>query len=190
MTAIGLPRNAAERNLGLQWVLAVVIGWAIGFFVCEWIEEFLSTAFIDGLVIGTAVGIAQGLILRKRIAPVVPWVVVSIVGFAIGKFVSDLVGQASPGPLGMVLGGAVIGLSAGVAQWLILRRRFPQAGWWIAANVLGWAAGWSLISSVDGSNVSVALIYAVGAAGAALVGIITGIALIGLVRQPIAQPEP
>ena len=190
MTAIGLPRTTAERNLGLQWVLAVVIGWAIGFFVCEWIEEFLSTFFIDGLVIGTAMGIAQGIVLRKRIAPVVPWVVVSIVGFAIGKFVSDLVGQASPGPLGTVLGGALIGLSAGVAQWLILRRRFPQAGWWIAANVLGWAAGWSLIGSIDGSNASVTMIYAVGAAGAALVGIITGIALIDLVRQPIAQPEP
>lgn len=190
MTAIGLPRNAAERNLGLRWVLAVVIGWAIGFFVCEWIEEFLSTAFIDGLVIGTAVGIAQGLVLRKRIAPVVPWAVVSIVGFGIGKFVSDLVGQAAPGPLGMILGGAVIGLSAGVAQWLLLRRRFPQAGWWIAANLLGWAVGGSLIGSADGSDLSVAMIYAVGAAGAALVGIITGIALIGLVRQSMAQPEP
>ena len=189
MTAIGLPRTAAERTLGLQWVLAVVIGWVIGFFVCEWLEEFLSTAFVDGLVIGTAVGIAQGLVLRKRIAPVLPWVALSIVGFAIGKLVTDLVGQAVPEPLGVVLGGAVIGLSAGMAQWLILRRRFPQAGWWIGANGLGWAAGWSLISAAEGSDVSVAMIYAVGAAGAALVGIVTGIALIGLVREPIATPE-
>jgi hypothetical protein len=190
MTTLGLPRTTAERNLGLQWVVAVVIGWAIGFFVCEWLEGFLSTAFIDGLVIGTAVGISQGIVLRKRIAPVVPWVVLSIVGFGIGKFFSDSVGRAAPGPLGMVLGGAVIGLSAGVAQWLILRRRFPQAGLWIGANVLGWAAGWSLISSADGSDLSVAVVYAVGAAGAVLVGIITGIALIALVRQPIIQPEP
>ena len=105
MTAIGLPRTAAERTLGLQWVLAVVIGWVIGFFVCEWLEEFLSTAFVDGLVIGTAVGIAQGLVLRKGIAPVLPWVALSIVGFAIGKLVSDLVGQAMPEPLGVVLEG-------------------------------------------------------------------------------------
>ena len=83
----------------------------------------------------------------------------------------------------------MIGLSAGMAQWLILRRRFPQAGWWIGANVLGWAAGWSLITAAEGSDVSVAMIYALGAAGAALVGIVTGIALIGLVREPIATPE-
>jgi hypothetical protein len=189
VTAIGLPRTPAERNLGFRWVLAVVFGWAIGFFACEWLEEFLSTAFVDGLVIGTAMGIAQGVVLRKRIAPFVPWVVLSVVGFAIGKLVSDLLGQALSGPLGIVLGGAVIGLSAGVAQWLLLRRRFPQATWWIGANVLGWAAGWSLISSADGSDLSVAMTYAVGAAGAALVGIITAIALIGLVRQPMAQPE-
>lgn len=32
----------------------------------------------------------------------------------------------------------VLGLSVGVGQWLLLRRRLPRAGWWIAANVLGW----------------------------------------------------
>jgi hypothetical protein len=189
MTVITPPRTSAERSLGLQWVGAVVSGWAIGFFACEWLEEFLSTAFVDGLVIGTAVGIAQGIVLRKRIAPAGWWIVVSIVGFGIGKLVSDQIGQALPGPVGMVLGGAAIGLSAGVAQWLILSRRYSHAGLWIGANVVGWAAAWSLISLADGSELSVAVTYLVGAAGAALVGVITGIALIGLTRQLMAQAE-
>jgi hypothetical protein len=30
--------------------------------------------------------------------------------------------------------GGIIGL----AQWLVLRKRVPRAGWWILANVLGW----------------------------------------------------
>jgi hypothetical protein len=31
-----------------------------------------------------------------------------------------------------------IGLVSGVLQYLLLRRFFPHAGWWIAATVLGW----------------------------------------------------
>jgi hypothetical protein len=32
----------------------------------------------------------------------------------------------------------VLGLSIGVGQWLLLRRRLLRAGWWIGANVVGW----------------------------------------------------
>lgn len=173
-----------ERNLGLRWIVAVVAGWAIGFFFCEALEEFLSTFFVDGLVIGSAMGIAQGLVLRRRIAPFIPWVVVSIAGFGIGKFVADAVGPALPGVAAAALSGVVIGLSVGIAQALVLLRRFAQVWWWVVANVVAWAAGWSLISLADGSDISIAMAYAVGAIGAALVGVITGIALIGLSRHP------
>ena len=139
--------TAAERNLGIQWVLAVVAGWAIGFFLCEALEQFLTTFFVDGLVIGSAMGIAQGLVLRRRIAPLLPWVVASIIGFAIGKFVADAVGPALPDLAATVVSGAIIGLSAGTAQSLVLRGRYSPAWWWIAANVAGWAAGWSLMTS-------------------------------------------
>jgi len=32
----------------------------------------------------------------------------------------------------------ICGLIAGLAQWLLLRRRLPHATWWIAASILGW----------------------------------------------------
>ena len=32
----------------------------------------------------------------------------------------------------------LIGFSIGAAQWLLLRKRLPRAGWWIVANILGW----------------------------------------------------
>ena len=175
--------TAAERNLGLQWVVAVVAGWAIGFFLCEALEQFLTTFFIDGLVIGSAMGIAQGLVLRRRIAPLIPWVVVSVIGFGIGKFAADAVGPALPGMAAPVVSGAIIGLSAGIAQSLVLLNRFSRVWWWVAANVAAWAAGWSFISLADGSDLAIAMVYVVGAAGAAVVGVITGIALLGLLRH-------
>ncbi len=159
-------------------------GWAIGFFLCEALEQFLTTFFIDGLVIGSAMGIAQGLVLRRRIAPILLWVVASIIGFAIGKFVADAVGPALPEVAATVVSGAIIGLSAGIAQSLVFLNRFSRVWWWVAANVVAWAVGWSLISLADGSDMSIAMAYVVGAAGAAVIGVITGIALLGLVRHP------
>ena len=60
--------NASERSLGLQWVAATVVGWLIGFAACEALQSFLTTVFVDGLVIGTAIGLAQWLVLRRSIS--------------------------------------------------------------------------------------------------------------------------
>jgi hypothetical protein len=176
--------TAAERNVGLQWVVAVVAGWAIGFLLCEALEQVLTTFFVDGLVIGSAMGIAQGLVLRRRIAPLVPWVLASVVGFGIGKFAADAVGPALPSMAATVVSGAVIGLSAGIAQSLVLLNKVSGAWWWVLANVAAWAAGWSLISLADDSDMSIAMVYVIGAAGAALIGVITGISLLALLRHP------
>jgi hypothetical protein len=31
-----------------------------------------------------------------------------------------------------------MGLAIGLTQWLLLQRQLARAGWWIAANTLGW----------------------------------------------------
>lgn len=43
--------------------------------------------------------------------------------------------------------GALLGSLMGGLQWVELRRRVSRAGWWVAANALGWAAG-ALIAGV------------------------------------------
>ena len=49
---------------------------------------------------------------------------------------------AFPLRLGSVaVGGAVLGLVLGTAQWLVLRSHVPGAGWWVAANVVAGALG-------------------------------------------------
>jgi 4-amino-4-deoxy-L-arabinose transferase-like glycosyltransferase len=190
MTAMELSPTSSERNLGLQWVAAVVAGWVIGFFLCGVIQDFVSTFLIDGLVIGSAIGIAQAIVLRRGITPAVPWVAVSIVGYGIGKFVADTVGLGMTGLAAMALGGAIIGLAVGLTQSVLLMERYPRALWWILANVLGWTVGWSLIALADSWVDSVGMAYVVGGVGAAAVGVITAVALIGLTRNPESPPSP
>jgi 4-amino-4-deoxy-L-arabinose transferase-like glycosyltransferase len=92
------------------------------------------------------------------------------------------------GPVGMAIGGALIGLLVGVTQSVTLAERFQNAWWWIAANTFGWTAGWVVIGLAESSVDSIAMTYLIGSLGAAVVGAITAIALIGLIRHP--HPEP
>jgi hypothetical protein len=181
---MNLRLTPAERSLGLQWVAAMIVGWIIGFYLCEAFKAFVSTYFVDGLIIGSAVGIAQWLVLRGRFAPIGWWVVLSIVGFGVGKGVADASTAGLSGVAGYGLAGAMIGLSVGIFQWLVLQRRVSGAAWWVPANVVAWAVGWIPVSAAEaGEDWPILQVYGVGAIGAALAGIITGYALVSLSRS-------
>jgi hypothetical protein len=191
MASMKLASTQAERILGIQWVVATIAGWGIGFYVCEAIKPFLYDITHlggDGLVIGTGIGVAQGLVLRKRIGSMRWWVLVTIVGFGLGKLIGESVAQGMPAVLGHGLSGAVIGASVGLAQWLVLRRHLARAEAWVLANVAAWAVGWSLISLAEGSAWSTVMVYAVGGVGAGLAGIITTVALIWVSRGRSERP--
>ncbi|MEO8252723.1 MAG: hypothetical protein ABI578_09655 [Chloroflexota bacterium] len=190
MTSMNGQLTQAERNLGLVWVLATVVGWAVGFVVCEALKSFVSTLFVDGLVIGAFVGIAQGFAVR-RLAPMGRWVLVSIIGFGIGLALGEAVAPGASTLGAHALIGAIIGTAAGVAQWLILRRHVARAGWWVPANIVAWTVGWTIIRLAEGLESSPTLVvYLVGAAGAAIAGIITAAALVWLARpaRPLSSP--
>jgi hypothetical protein len=181
---MNLRLTSHERSVGVWWVAATAVGWAVGFYVCEAVKAFVSTLNSDGLIIGGSIGIAQWLVLRHRLAPMRWWVVLSILGFGIGKAAGQAVSQGLPAALGLVLTGAVIGLSVGIVQWLALQGPLSRAGWWLAASVAGWAVGWIIIGVVEDSvGVAIQWVYLGGATGAAVAGIITGFALI-LMRRP------
>ena len=177
----------AERSLGLQWVVASIVGWGVGFFVCEALKPVVY-AFThlggDGLVIGASIGIAQGLVVRRRIGSMGRWVLVSSIGFGVGKALGEGAVGGMTVWLGHLLSGAIIGVAIGIAQWLILRRRVARAEWWVLANIAAWALGWSLISlAEDSEGLSTLMVYLVGGTGAAVAGIITAMTLIWL-RRP------
>lgn len=97
------------------------------------------------------------------------------VGFALGRTVSGIASQSAFG--------AVLGVSIGMLQWVVLRRQISRAGWWVLATTLGMGGGFALIRAMT-PTVSLLLgggpLY--GAVNGGLVGILVG-TLQGLVLR-------
>jgi hypothetical protein len=86
----------------------------------------------------------------------VAWIAATVIGYALGMGASVVLLAAIARPLSLVLGGmlyvalfgAIIGLGIGLAQFLALPRRAVTLGAWIAASLIGAAAGFALASLV------------------------------------------
>lgn len=98
-----------------------------------WIYPFIP---IVGLLTG---GLQYGL-LRRYLPRIGGWVLATAGGWLLGVLLIALPGRENliNEFLGMSLVFLLMGLAIGVGQWLILRQRLAYAGWWIAANLLGW----------------------------------------------------
>jgi len=180
-----------EQRLGARWIAATIVGWLIGFAACEALQSFVSTYLVDGLVIGSAVGIAQWLVVRQPVSPRAGWVLASIVGFGVGNAAAELVVPGTSSAVGYALHGAIVGAFVGLAQSLVLRRRVASAGWWVPVNGGAWALGWVPIAIAEhATGWSTIAVYVGIAAGAMVGGAITGAALIWLLRiVPDRRPE-
>ncbi len=112
-------------------------------------EDYLGMyAFIP--IVGLLTGVLQYGLLRRYLLQMGWWVAVTFGGWLLGVFLILIPGwlhwtNSSPN---INLAFIVMGLSIGVGQWLLLRRRLPWAGWWIAAN----AAGWGLLALITEGN--------------------------------------
>ena len=76
--------------------------------------------------------------------------------------------------LGILIGEIGVGVVVGIGQWLVLRQRIHQAGWWVWASTVGWAVGWALI--VTGVVISPEARSYRLACGWSCVGVMLGIA--------------
>ena len=115
-----------------------------------------------GIIIGMTVGFGQWLLLHAWIRGAGRWILVTTIGLGLGSTVGQMVLSSilmpcSPGTyvgvdrsvcfniplitLLYALCGAIGGATIGIAQWVILRKRVRHAGWWIPANLIGWATG-------------------------------------------------
>jgi hypothetical protein len=90
--------------------------------------------------------------------------------------------------------GATAGAALSFAQWLVLRKTVPRAGWWIPANMLAWMAGmpvifWGIDAAQKGQPPleSFLLMAATLLLAGAVVGAIHGIFLAGLAMQSTAD---
>jgi len=155
-------------------------------------------------VIGTVIGLAQWLVFRHHFKRAGWWwILVTALGWTVGYFVSwsllEAIGWTTfkRFEAGMTTALVMCGTVAGIVQWLLLRRETSKAAWWIVANLTSWIAisilGKVIFGLADRFNY-LAVVYiqvptyslSLDILGAA-VGILTGAALVWLLRQP--RPE-
>jgi hypothetical protein len=173
------------------------------------------SAILLGIVLeGVLVGAAQEHVLRRQLPGLRPrsWVLATAAGaglaWALGMIPSTVVALTSsaqesapmpePAPLvqyGLAIAlGLVTGPLLGAAQWTVLRRVLPRAGWWLGANALAWAAGMLVIfAGMDrvpwgGRPLAVlSSIFVVCAFAGLVVGAIHGRVLERLLRPPAGR---
>lgn len=116
------------------WIMATTWGWLLG-------------SFFSGLALvisGFMVAVFQWLVLQGRIARPWHWIVATSIGWIAGYFITlFLLPQEFE-----ALEGMIIGLTTGFTQWLILRREFHWAGWWIIFSLIGWTTGLTLLPGI------------------------------------------
>ncbi|HEU0294557.1 MAG TPA: hypothetical protein VFR47_17590 [Anaerolineales bacterium] len=176
----------------LQWVLASILGFAVGAAMANAVTDLIFTALF-----GVAGGFTQWLVLRHRILGAGWWVLASTLGFAIAPIVAiagvmavSQVMSLDGNPLAApILLGVLSGVLSAIFPWLILRRQFAQAGWWIPAHLLGSLLGGAMgivafhaVSAIGYYDFSWA---AAGAMFGAGLGAVTGITLVWLLCQPV-----
>lgn len=119
-------------------------------------EDFLMGHFIFG-GIGLVMGGLQGVLLRRLSVRWHWWALATVVG-ALLPFIAGplLVTGRTVGPLWDIQGArgaftlGLVGITLGIAQWVVLRGRVRGASWWVPMT----AAGWALAGLIGGAELT------------------------------------
>lgn len=162
----------------LQWIGANTLAWTVGWLV-------------TGAVIGVFAGIAQWLVLYRRVAWARWWAFASFIGWLAGLMLGPGVSSGINVLLSLAgsearvtyapAGWAVFGTAMGTAQWYLLRWHVHRAGWWVLVSSVAWTCGFAVavpLSEVIGRVTGSAL-------AGMIVGTISGVPMIWLLRNPI-----
>jgi len=193
-----VKRSQVGWGFGIMWVLASTVGMFVGFNMGFFLAAFthlvlglgdrLAFSFF-GIALGIGVGVLQWLVLRRRVYRVGWWVLASAAG-GYGILQAGFEGLSESLSFGallsftgvVALGGAVTGL----LQWLVLRGQVSRAGWWVLASTVGWGLVGAVLGAfpwgVGDTDALVALVVT-----GAVLGAVTGGALVWLLRQPVPE---
>ncbi|MBF2062941.1 MAG: hypothetical protein IGS39_00675 [Calothrix sp. C42_A2020_038] len=197
-------------SLWEHWVLATSIGFLVGLTVIDIVGVATShfgyirgTFTLLGALEGVILGFAQWLVLRRHVKHSARWILATVIGILLAWFTGlsistvtalAYISTSNTIPLvkGLVCLGAVLGGVLGLCQWFVLKQiRFSI--WWIVANAFAWALGLLVAfvgtGIVRGSwGVHVLITAATGVAMGAIIGGITGITLVWLLK-PYRKPS-
>lgn len=113
-----------------DWILNGGVGWAVGYglglMVIHMLRVYPWGALIGYLLFGLVISVLQWPVLRREIPNALPWVLASVVGWALGVYVSQVVldlfvgAEAVSPALSTTLIAGTTGLVAGAITGLVL----------------------------------------------------------------------
>ncbi|MFX0201097.1 MAG: hypothetical protein ACFFCW_33680 [Candidatus Hodarchaeota archaeon] len=204
-------RSGWEREewvFGGKWVLATILGSAValtlfystGFY--KVLHDSLGTSggnLVGGLILGVIVGMAQWFVLRQQISKAGWWILATAMGRVAGNglislgftALKGLLSYSSASWITQPISGAILG----IAQWFVLRQQISKAGWWILATTMGvlisskilYSGGLRLYRPIIGLFGQILSWSIIGVISGMVLGAITGIALVWLLRNPTSE---
>lgn len=211
-------RRFIGRGLWGYWVLATTIAQMVSLGMIEVISntanqvapnDFNTVVTSIGALQGFVLGVFQWLVLRRCIRHAVWWIVATMVGtflawiimmsaiavFAIINASALRAMTMTTCIKGIAVFGIGLGIVVGFTQWLVLQAHFRGAAWWIVANALAWSSaltvallGVGMVESGGFHLHSAAIGAAISGTIRAIVGTITGVALVWLFVRRSPQP--
>jgi len=181
------------RSFWVLWLVANVFGSML-LPLMVWQEPYnvQSRIFLNEILQCIGISVAQTLVLRDRFVKENWWFPLTIFGWIIGLTIVFFVPALSlrfqkqnlPSLTVLLADFAIIGLSAGIFQWQLLRK-FRAGGLWLFASAialsvstLGLYLGYRLNSLVIASSLQ-----------GAIYGAITGLAMVKILRSPKLLPK-
>lgn len=126
------------------------LGYPLGGFIASQIFGSINSivkASVGGLIVGSSVGAAQFLSLRKT-GVAITWIAGSALGVAVGALIGAGILGYSVGTSDLLTRGVIAGVSIGLAQALVLQLSVGHSIAWVAVNAGTWMCGWLITSSV------------------------------------------
>jgi hypothetical protein len=184
------PGPSGERWFWPAWAAAFLgfpIGGLAAFLLLRPIES-VGTAALGGAVTGAAIGVAQWLVLRRRLPLSALWVPATAASMAVGLTLGQVVLGDETTAIPMLLRGLLTGAVIGTAQAVLLRGVLPTPLIWSAVVTVGWPVGWAVTAAF---GINLAEKWAVfGTSGALVFQLATGLTLAYLLRQAARTRPP
>jgi hypothetical protein len=138
----------------LLWVgvgtLFTTVAFNMGYYIGS--AEIFEGLLAFGVPGGILVGIVQWLALRPYLRQASWWILVTIIGWEIGWIIVSYLPEILVRDwFYWPVSGLLLGITIGIAQWVILRQQVSDAYWWIGANILAGFLG-SVIGSYIGKT--------------------------------------
>jgi hypothetical protein len=198
----------ASDTFWLWWGLAGLLGFVGGMTIKTAIEvaadlggftvalEAISAPVFGalfGAMLGSCTGLAQWLVLRRRLSGVGAWLPATLAAYTLFWLLhnAEAFGFAHTpwGLVGQGFGhGAIVGAMIGVAQYAVLRGRVPNAQRWPLISLLSWSMSGAIMHFVLDVLLASANIHGPFDVllSSVLAALLTGVGLQTLLRKAVA----